>query len=1002
MLNGIRQEVYYKQNPVTREEAQQTLDRLKSRDYLWEDQDKITEDTKDETMYRIASKNSYIPFLYSSFDTASVYLRSGGYNRKPGEKCVCGPRRDRLLIRRLQMNILNHVTMEDTKIYDEIHQILNIPENIIKKGKDERKDFLTELRREGEAVHYRGRSQDSVDHVTWLWRYRRPDIVRSCIGLYPHNDIYIIDNKPHRKPSKIHSYEPEVRCQLYCLLISDKYWISFIEQSHRITKDKIRQRYFPDITDDSSVDLPCEITETRDGVITFISDDIRHDVMYAFVTECLVEDSDLEFFLTTASRDVISEYCRLWNYKRSEGERCLYVPEEPEKMYDLFIDKLQLDIITHCTMSDRGIHDRISKRLKIPKEVLRWDLKARKRFVKISSHGSVNMCRARGLIVGCAGAGKTTLLRKLQRGNIEENEQPTKTTVGLDIHEDLFEIKDDTLIDFDKNGIQSDKTSNSTDGRQLISMTDFAGQVAYYACHQIYLSRRAFYLMVVDMSKDLKEKAISYDTDRHNPLGSLFHNWTFADYFVFWLQSIKTYCDDGKSKESRSDKSKASPVILIASHHDCVKVKLFNETTPSQTSFYDAIEKCLPSEHTLNDHISPSRYYEIECPLGKLNEQQREAIEQVRKCIVRTAKSLPQWGEKIPHIWYMFERFVQERKAKRIISRYSLLFEKEFKILEENELDDMLKYFSEVGQIIYFSEEGLRHNIILDVGWFVDAFKNIITDPTHARSACSRVKEWEIFMKNGMISYSTLVSVWEEKEESYVLEKDTIIPYMEKLGILAKLKTQYVEVKDAESFGNRQESLYYIPSVNKTDFTTKGFDFFNNGYKTPILVFSFKTFIPHFFFFRLVAICFARWELLSEYRLCKNVAFYKEKGDDINIAIAVNKTSIQLQAFTPDKNINLENTDTKNIRIQIEQMLEELTTTFHQRVLYEVGYPCSDINITEEDEGCFLSETTVAELKTNKRVCPNFRKEDHREHQIVRDDLLHYWYTGVDSRAQSS
>ncbi|XP_061192300.1 uncharacterized protein LOC133200529 [Saccostrea echinata] len=996
-LNKIRQDVYGKENPVTSEEAQQTLDRLKSRDYLWEDQDKIT-DTKDETMYRIASINRDIPFYYSSYNTASVYLRSSGYNRKPKEKCVISDGYcDSSLIRRLHLNILTHVTMEDTDIYNEIYQILNIPEHNVKSNRDEREEFLMELRERREAVHYRGRSQDSVDHVTWLWRYgfdARPDIVRSCIGLHPHWDIYIIDNKACNKPTKYHNFPPEVRCLLYCLLLTEKYQLNLNEQSHRITRDKIRDRYFTDITDDGLVDLPDGITETHNGVTTFMSDDIRHDAMYAFVTECLVEDSDQEFFLTTASRDVISEYCRSWEYKRSEGERCLYVPDKPKKMYDLFIDKLQLDIITHCTVSDGGIHDSISKRLKIPREILYWDIDARKRFVQISSQDSVNMCRARGMIVGCTGAGKTTLLRRLQTKNKEESIQPTETTVGLDIHEDLFEIKDDTLIDFDKNGTKSDRTSNSTSGKQLISMTDFAGQIAYYACHQIYLSRRAFYLVVVDMSKRLNEKAILYDTDRHNPLGSLFHKWTFADYFVFWLQSIKTYCEDGTSKESQSDETKANPVILIASHHDCLGQR--KQTTSNETAFYDTLEKCLPKEHTLNDHISPARYFEIECPRGKLNEHQEESIEQVRKCIVHTATSLPHWGEKIPHIWYMFEQFVQEHKIKRICSRESLQAEKEFNFLDENELDDMLRYFSEVGQIIYFSEMGLSHNIILDVEWFVGAFRNIITDPTHARPACRRVKEWEIFMKNGIISDSTLVKIWREnKKESYVLQKDNIVPYMEKLGIVAKMKSQEVEEEDDEASGKRQESLYYIPSINKTDFTTEGFDLYNNGNKTPILVFSFKTFIPHFFFFRLVAICFSKWEFLSQDWLCKNVAFYKEKGDDIYIAIAVNKTSIQLQAFTPEDKIKLTSADTKQIRVQIEYMLGELTTTFHHQVLYEVGYACEDINITEEDEDCFLPERTVAELKTNERVCPNFRKMDHRKHQIVRDDLLHYWYTGA-------
>ncbi|XP_062594887.1 uncharacterized protein LOC134256243 [Saccostrea cucullata] len=122
LLKGIRLRMYRGENPVTRQEAQQTLDRLKSRDYFWEDQDKITEDTKDETMYRIASKDRALPFYYSSYNTASVYLRSEGYNRKPGEKCVLSRNCDDLLILRLQMNILTHVTLEDRRICDEVSQ----------------------------------------------------------------------------------------------------------------------------------------------------------------------------------------------------------------------------------------------------------------------------------------------------------------------------------------------------------------------------------------------------------------------------------------------------------------------------------------------------------------------------------------------------------------------------------------------------------------------------------------------------------------------------------------------------------------------------------------------------------------------------------------------------------------------------------------------------------------------------------------------------------------
>ncbi|XP_062584103.1 uncharacterized protein LOC134245876, partial [Saccostrea cucullata] len=456
-LNKIRQLAFrIEYNPVTHKEAQQTLDRLKSRDNLWEDHGKITKDTKDETMYRIASIEEYIPFHYSSYDTASVYLRSRTYNRKPEEKCVVhnavslrstGGGYDDLLILRLQMNILTHVTMGTSiNMRDRIYQILNISVPIQMESKDKRTIFLMDLRRGGEAVYYRGRSCDSVDHVTWLWRhdYRaRPDIVRSCISLHPHNDIYIIDNKAYRKPSNYHTYPPEVRCLLYCLLLTEEYHVNLNEQSHRITRDKIRERYFPDITDDGLADIPDGITETHDGVITFISDDIRHDVMSAFVTECLVEDSDLEFFLTTASRDVISEYCRSWEYMRSEGEKCLYVPDNPEKMCNLFINKLQLDIISHCTMSDRGIHNSVSTLFGVPKEILKWDQEARERYVEYAKRGTHTVHHARGMIVGCAGAGKTTLLKRLL-GCSEEEIKKIKSTEGLEVHEEIFVLCDET------------------------------------------------------------------------------------------------------------------------------------------------------------------------------------------------------------------------------------------------------------------------------------------------------------------------------------------------------------------------------------------------------------------------------------------------------------------------------------------------------------------------------------------------------------------------------
>ncbi|XP_062592009.1 uncharacterized protein LOC134253502 [Saccostrea cucullata] len=1020
LLNEIRQRVYDKEDPVTREEAQQTLDRLKSRDYLWEDQDKIKKDTRDETMFRIASINSNIPFYYSSYNTASVYLRSSGYNRKPGDKCVRSFNSilDSLLIRRLQMNILNHVTMEDMSIYNEIHQIVNVSINILKDSENKKAKVLTDLKREGEKVYYRGRSHYSVDHVTWLWRYgryNRPDIVRSCIGLYPHNDIYIIDNKAYRKPSKYHTYPPEVRSLLYCLLLTEKYQVKLNEQSENSTKDKIRDRYFPDINDDSSVDLPDEITETCDGVITFISDDIRHDLMYAFITECLVKDGDLEFFLTTASRDVISEYCRSWYYKRSEGERCLYVPRYPEEMYDLFIDNLQRDIITHCTVSDEGIHGRISKRLNIPEEILKWDLSARKRFVESLRHGRVEMFRARGMIVGCAGAGKTTLLRKLQRRHTKQN-QPTETTVGLEVHEDLIEIKDKTLygkssftyqqfnIGFQLEHmhlyfwnyfsvkpedsvfqrlawVMKEKEGNvikgilhhSSRGTKLISMTDFAGQVAYYACHQVYLSRRAFYIVVIDMSKGLEDEVRHYETDRHNPEGSLFHSWKYKDYFHFWLQSIQTYCDVGKTHiilESTESKANFHPVITVASHADEVKEDL-------KKMFYEELENCLSDEQSLKYLISRRRYFTVECPPKNLSTEQQYTIECLRQCIVETVERMPQWGEIIPLKWANLEKVLIEMKKNRrkVISVQQIKELEDVDLPSDKDLDDGLRFLHEIGQIVYFADEKMKNVIIVDVQWFVDAFKYIITDENHLARKVSK----NTLINTGRITESELSEIW---EYTSIQHKDDILPYMDKLGLMT-------EIPDDPS-----GPTYYIPSMNRTELTDDCRDAINKGQKTSIMVFHFKTYLPHFFFFRLVVNCFREWRALDMKFFCKNAAFYTVEDASHYIAIAVNKTSIQLQVFTAHKDMNLQSECVIQIRDTVESLINEITQTFHKHIEYELGFSCTDINITDEDDEYFLKKSQIIGVKTitgkEKRPCPKHVLRN--PHEINKYKMMQFWY----------
>ncbi|XP_062600369.1 uncharacterized protein LOC134262003 [Saccostrea cucullata] len=896
------------------------------------------------------------------------------------------------------MNILTHVTMEDTEIYDKIQQILNIPDNILNKDEDKRKQFLQELRREGEAVHYRGRSQDSVDHVAWLWRYRygaRPDVVRSCIGLHPHGDIYIIDNKPHRKPSEHRNNPEEVGCLLYSLLLTEKYQLNLNEhkQSHRIIRDKIRDRYFPNITDDGLVDYSEGFTETDNGMISFISDDVRHDVMYAFVTECLVEDSDLEFFLTTASRDVISEYCRSWNYKRSEGERCLYIPEEPEKMYDLFIDKLQLDIITHCTVSDRRIHGRISKHFGVPSEVLQWDPEARERYVEYAKRGTQTVHHARGMIVGCAGAGKTTLLKRLLRCTEEEIKE-VKSTEGLEVHEEIFELCDEakSLKVRTRHMDLRNNEENETDfEKKTLTMFDFGGQCAYYACHQIYLTRRAFYVVVVDASKPLDQKVDKEVCDQD---GSMFSGWTYGDYFVFWLKSIHTYCG------SDSDKDQKPTVLIVATHWDKRNTQFHDKNR-----LMESLRCQIPKSSHLAQYIRDDNIFcaEFNLPLRDLE-----------TCLFNIA-SHQRWNENIPKEWSFFEIEINQKK---ILMRIMNIWEIKSTASEitdrgqsasnedENEKLDMLRYYHDTGKALYFKEDGLDDKIIINVQWFIDAFKHIITDRLHFKGIPGTQENWEEYYKTGNLRDRLLLEIWKHKDEELCeklkkegkltdtkvrsekesYEKDkrylqchkvSLLIFMQRLGLLA--------------IGTES---HYVPCMNRKEIEKELLNLIEESEsKSSVLVYEFD-FLPFFLFFRLVIACMQEngWKVLRNQGtscLYKNAALFSYI--QYNIVLSVTEESIQLQVFCPIQGHFLETEKTCLIQGRIEELLNALAGTFHREIQYVRGFRCrmdKEKMIAIDIKDHFLPQKDIPN-EDLKLMCPLHSVNDR--HIIDTTELTRYW-----------
>ncbi|XP_062577802.1 probable serine/threonine-protein kinase pats1, partial [Saccostrea cucullata] len=776
---------------------------------------------------------------------------------------------------------------------------------------------------------------------------------------------------------KYQEYTEVDRSIIYSLLLCDKYTATVNREAFKSILIKIRELYYQRISASDDVDvtsLQDDVKETQNGEITFKSDDIRHDAMYAFVTECLVEDSDLEFFLTTASRDVISEYCRSWDYKRSEGERCLYIPDRPEKMYDLFIDSLQLDIIIHCTMSDGEIHDRISEHLKVPREILEWDQKARVRYVQYTERGGVQeVHHARGMIVGCAGAGKTTLLNRLLKRSKKEIKK-LKSTKGLEVHEEIFEIREKrgTLIKAKKHIKRSNK-----DARKTLSFFDFGGQCAYYACHQIYLTRRAFYVVVVDASKRLDQKVDREVCDQEE---TVFANWTYKDYFLFWMKSIHTYCHGHLYNDKGSDVI----IILVATHWEKSVYK-------DKADFLDSLQRVLPANSYLVQYIRKDRCFCTNLLKDKIN-----VLEQA---IVKIAAEKT-WSENIPSEWILSDTF-QKQKCRRVMNLEEI--KNLFKHLEDEKqihdlANDMLRYYHDAGKVIHFDEDYLRSSVIIDVQWFVNAFKLIITDRHHVKGIVAERQDWEEFYKTGNLKDSLLSDIWklEDKRLLDTIKDSTsseIINIVEDSRFLMHHKEELLLYLQRLGLISSEGQLHYVPSMNKRDFGEKQKEIINrSNSKSSVLVYLFD-FLPYFFFYRLVVALMQieNWKVLESDGiscLYKDAAMFNHKSH--NIAISVTPSTIQLQIFHSLSQTAMLHEVTLSIREKVESILQSITRSFHKSLSYKMGYLCDgDGNqiVGKEVAHNFIKESMLG--SGSQMACPKHQVEGF--HTINPAYLLKYW-----------
>ncbi|KFP00259.1 Leucine-rich repeat serine/threonine-protein kinase 2, partial [Calypte anna] len=322
---------------------------------------------------------------------------------------------------------------------------------------------------------------------------------------------------------------------------------------------------------------------------------------------------------------------------------------------------------------------RLSKIWDLPLEGLNLNLdfkhvgcKARDiiRFLQQRLKKAVPYNRMKLMIVGNTGSGKTTLLQQLMKCKRTELGS-AKATVGIDVKDWIIQGKGKMKKEL------------------ILNVWDFGGQEEFYSTHPHFMTQRALYLAVYDLSKGQAE----------------------VDAMKPWLFNIKA-------------RASTSPVILVGTHLD-VSDEMQRKACMTKIT-----------RELLNKRGFPAiqDYHFVNAT------EESDSIIRLRKIIIKESlhfkiRDQPVVGQLIPDSYLELEkRILLERKnvpvefpvidQKRLLE---LVQESQLQ-LDENELPHAIHFLNESGVLLHFQDPALqlRDLYFVDPKWLCKIMAQIL------------------------------------------------------------------------------------------------------------------------------------------------------------------------------------------------------------------------------------------------------------------------------------
>ena len=313
---------------------------------------------------------------------------------------------------------------------------------------------------------------------------------------------------------------------------------------------------------------------------------------------------------------------------------------------------------------------------------------------------------------------------------------------------------------------------------------DFGGQSVYYATHPLFLTARAIYLLVFDLSRGALQRAkpvVRQGTFKK--FDDSFGLKTNLDYLDFWMTSVASLANQDGNNVVTSYSEMLPPnlprVFLVCTHADTPHGG--GDASALAREIFGSLHSKVYNTHLYENVFAVNNTksgLQSECP----------EVTRLRKEVHAVARELPQMKESIPIKWLHYEKVLEVMKEDGnkwiTLERAKQIASEVCNIVDDKQFETLLDFLHDQRIVIHFDDAPeLSRLVVLDPQWLVDVFKKVIT----IKPYCYQEKEfrelWFNLETTGILDEKLLEHVWDPLFDNRETS-DSLVAIMEKFSLL--------------------------------------------------------------------------------------------------------------------------------------------------------------------------------------------------------------------------